>query len=106
MDITEVSVDPSATCGDDPTAATGDYKVEVSSDGTTFTQVASGTFTPADQGRFNNVTLTGATTGTAVIRFTMVAPQVLQQAGACPGPSSGCDFMDMSEIAVHGTATP
>jgi extracellular elastinolytic metalloproteinase len=107
VDITEVSVDPSETCGDDPTAATGDYKVEVSSDGSAFTQVASGTFTPADRGRFNNVTLTGATTGITVIRFTMVAPQALQLgAGTCPGPSSGCAFMDMSEIAVHGTATP
>jgi hypothetical protein len=105
IDITQVSVDPSNTCGDGGSASTGDYRVEVSTDGTTFTEVASGTFTPADRGRFNDVTFTGPTAGVTAIRFTMVTPQVFQ-VGSCPGAFSGCTFMDMTEIAAYGSPTP
>jgi hypothetical protein len=35
----------------------------------------------------------------------MVTPEVFQ-VGACPGGFSGCDFTDMTEIAVYGTAAP
>jgi hypothetical protein len=105
VDITTVSVNPSAICGDGGSASTGDYKVEVSTDGTAFTQVASGTFTPAEQGQMNDVTLSGATAAVTDIRFTMVTPQVFQL-GTCPGAFSGCDFMDMTEIAAYWTATP
>jgi extracellular elastinolytic metalloproteinase len=105
VDIATVSVNPSAICGDGGSASTGDYQVEVSTDGTAFTQVASGTFTPANRGQMNDVTLSGATSGISDIRFIMVTPQVFQ-VGACPGAFSGCDFMDMTEIAVYGTAAP
>jgi hypothetical protein len=105
VDIATVSVNPTAVCGDGGSASTGDYKVEVSTDGTAFTQVASGTFTPANRGQMNDVTLSGATSGISDIRFTMVTPQVFQ-VGACPGAFSGCDFMDMTELAVYGTAAP
>jgi len=105
VDIATVSVNPSAICGDGGSASTGDYKVEVSTDGSAFTQVASGTFTPANRGQMNDVTLSGATSAITDVRFTMVTPQVFQL-GTCPGAFSGCDFMDMTEIAVYGTAAP
>jgi hypothetical protein len=105
VDIAEVSVNPSAICGDGGSASTGDYKVEVSTDGSTFSQVAAGTFTPANRGQMNDVTLSGATSAITDVRFTMVTPQVFQ-VGSCPGAFSGCDFMDMTEIAVYGTAAP
>ena len=53
----------------------------------------------------NDVTLTGPAAGVTDVRFTMEEPQVFQL-GTCPGAFSGCDFMDMTEIAVYGTATP
>jgi extracellular elastinolytic metalloproteinase len=105
VDISQVSVNPSATCGDGGSASTGGYKVEVSTDGTAFTQVAAGTFTPANQGQMNDVSLSGATAAITDVRFTMVEPQVFQL-GTCPGAFSGCDFMDMTEIAVYGTPAP
>ena len=38
------------------------------------------------------------------IRFTMVSPQLPgNPATVCPGPFSGCLFMDMSEMEVFGT---
>jgi extracellular elastinolytic metalloproteinase len=105
VDIATVSVNPTSICGDGGSASTGDYKVEVSTDGTTFTPAAAGTFTAANQGQMNDVTLTGATAAITDVRFTMVTPQVFQL-GTCPGAFSGCDFMDMTEIAVYGTAAP
>ena len=105
MDISQISVNPSAVCGDGGSASTGDYTVEVSTDGSAFSEVASGQFTPAEQGQMNDVALSGATAGITDIRFTMVTPQVFQL-GTCPGAFSGCDFMDMTEIAAYGTAGP
>ena len=53
----------------------------------------------------NSVTLNAGTgDGVQFVRFTMIAPQVFQIPGAsCPGPFSGCDFMDMSELEVYGS---
>ena len=105
IDISTFAVDPSNTCGDSPSAATGDFKIETSADGTTFHVAAQGQFTPADLGRLNTVTpAAGANAGVRFVRFTMIAPQVFQLPGAsCPGPFSGCDFMDMSELEVYGS---
>jgi extracellular elastinolytic metalloproteinase len=105
IDISTFGVDPSNTCGDSPSAATGDFKIETSADGTTYQVAAEGQFTPADLGRVNSVTLNAGTgDGVQFVRFTMIAPQVFQIPGAsCPGPFSGCDFMDMSELEVYGS---
>jgi hypothetical protein len=66
---------------------------------------ASGTFTPSDLFRMNTVTpASSAASGVRFVRFTMVAPQVFQLPGAeCPGPFSGCFFLDTAEVAVYGT---
>jgi hypothetical protein len=105
IDISTFGVDPSNTCGDSPSAATGDFKIETSADGTTYQVAAEGQFTPADLGRVNSVTPNAGTgDGVQFVRFTMIAPQVFQIPGAsCPGPFSGCDFMDMSELEVYGS---
>jgi hypothetical protein len=49
--ISELVINPSATCGDDPTASTGKYRVETSANGTTWavgaeSVFANGTVTP------------------------------------------------------------
>ena len=105
IDISTFGVDPSNTCGDSPSAATGDFKIETSTNGTTYQVAATGTFTPADLGKVNTVTpAAGTTAGVRFVRFTMINPQVFQIPGAtCPGPFSGCDFMDMSELEVYGS---
>jgi extracellular elastinolytic metalloproteinase len=105
IDISTFGVDPSNTCGDSPSASTGDFKIETSTDGTTYQVAASGTFTPSDLGKVNTVTpASGTTAGVRFVRFTMINPQVFQISGAsCPGPFSGCDFMDMSELEVYGS---
>jgi extracellular elastinolytic metalloproteinase len=106
VDISEVQIDPSAVCGDGASAATGHYTVEVATGGTTtFTQVLAGQFTPANNGKFNVLPVTPTAAGVTAVRFTMVDPQVLQ-IGSCPGNFSGCDFMDMSEIAAYGVPSP
>src|SRR5262249_31218756 len=45
VDITSFQVDPSATCGDGLSASTGDVTIAVSTDGTSFTDVATASFT-------------------------------------------------------------
>ena len=103
VNISEIAIDPSNTCGDGGSASTGDYSVEVSSDGTTFTAVSVGTFGVGNRGILNSVPLSGSTAAIQYVRFTMKGTQVPGGLGACPGNFSGCDFMDMSELEVYGT---
>jgi extracellular elastinolytic metalloproteinase len=131
VDVSEITVNPSNTCGDSGSASTRGFRVEVSSDGTTFTQVAAGVFYLANRAKENTV-FTGTQANVKFVRFTMLNPQVPTVAGAttCTGPAdcgtdpednsgvalhctppnvenfSGCPFMDMSEIKVFGKATP
>jgi extracellular elastinolytic metalloproteinase len=107
IDISTIGVDPSNTCGDGGSASTGDYRIETSRNGVRFQQAAAGTFTAADRGRLNLIT-PAAGTGRRVrfVRFTAISPQVPgPRAELCPGPFSGCDFMDMTELEVYGTST-
>jgi hypothetical protein len=107
INIAEVKIDPGNTCGDGGSASTGDFTLETSSDGTTFVVAASGTFGVADRHRMNTVPLAaGSGANVQFVRFTMRSPQVPGGLGVCPGPFSGCDFMDMSELAVYGAPTP
>jgi extracellular elastinolytic metalloproteinase len=102
--VTQIAVDPNATCGDGGSASTADYRIETSPDGTTWTVAAAGVFGVDDRGRLNPLTpAAGSATGVSFVRFTMIKPQVFDIGGACPGAFSGCDFMDMSEIEVFGS---
>lgn len=101
VNIGQLLINPSATCGDDVTAGVGDYRVETSADGTTWTVAASGTF-PAGTATPQVVPLTAGGTGVAFVRFTMLTSQA-QNAGLCPGTVSGCDFLDATELAIYGS---
>jgi hypothetical protein len=59
VDISEIQVDPSNTCGDPGSSATHHYTVETSTDGTTFTLVNEGHFYAANRGHLNTVTSAG-----------------------------------------------
>jgi len=103
INVAEIKIDPGNTCGDGGSASTGDFTLETSSDGVTFTVAASGTFGVADRHRLNTVPLApGSNANVQFVRFTMRSPQVPGGLGTCPGPFSGCAFMDMSEMAVYG----
>jgi extracellular elastinolytic metalloproteinase len=108
VNIAAVAIDPGNTCGDGGSASTGGYRLETSTDGTNFTLASSGTFGLADRHRLNSVPLAaGTTAGITHLRFTMVSPQIPgDPATLCPGPFSGCLFMDMSELEVYGTPAP
>jgi hypothetical protein len=105
VDISEMVINPSATCGDDPSSSTAGYKVETSPDGTTWTLAASGTF-PAGTVTPTPVTLAAGTgDGARFVRYTMVNTQA-EAAGQCTtDPSAtGCAFLDSTEMSVYGSA--
>jgi hypothetical protein len=127
VDISEILINPSNTCGDPGSSSTRGYKVETSADGTTFTQVSTGVFYAGNRAKLNTISLNGPLSGINYVRFTMLNPQVPNAAsGACtdastcgddpndgsgvaahcgPGKDNGfggCTFMDMSEIEVFG----
>jgi hypothetical protein len=105
VNISQFAIDPGNTCGDGGSASTKDFTVETSQDGTTFVVAASGAFGVADRHRLNPVT-PNAGTGASVnfVRFTMINPQLPgTPADLCPGPFSGCLFLDMSELEVYGS---
>jgi hypothetical protein len=103
VDVAELAINPSNTCGDAGSASTGDYRVETSTDGTTWRLGSQGHFTPA-QRRMNSVPLAaGSADDVRFVRYTMLSTQVADLGGTCPGPFSGCEFMDSTELAVYGT---
>jgi hypothetical protein len=106
VDISQLVINPSSTCGDDPTASTGGYRVETSPDNVTWTLATSGTF-PAGTVTATPVTLTGGATGVAWVRYTELTSQG-QDAGICADPdstASGCAFLDSTELSVYGSAS-
>ncbi|WP_307628312.1 M36 family metallopeptidase [Streptomyces turgidiscabies] len=106
VDVSELRVNPTSGCGDDLTASLGDYRVETSTDGTTWATAATGHFAPADNGRENTVALNAGTAqNVRYIRMTMLGNQAVDNGVDCAKDSgpSGCKFMDMTELIVHGT---
>jgi extracellular elastinolytic metalloproteinase len=108
VDIGELVINPSATCGDDPTASTGRFRVETSGDGTTWTLGAEGAF-PNGTVTATTVPLTaGSGDDVSFLRYTMLTSQG-QDAGLCPAGQpptvSGCVFLDSTELAVYGAAS-
>ncbi|HEY7043694.1 MAG TPA: M36 family metallopeptidase, partial [Nocardioidaceae bacterium] len=110
VDVSSVEVNPTANCGDGGSASTGDYEVSISQDGgATWSDPIQGTFVFANRGHLNPVQLPADATGVTDVRFTMLAPQVFTDMGtydpnSCPGAFSGCDFQDVTEIEVFGSA--
>ena len=112
VDLSGISVDPSNTCGDPGSASTQDYRVETTTVTTapsptdpSWEVANSGSFTAANRGQLNPLTV-AAGTGDAVtyVKFTMIRPQVPGDfATMCEGGGfAGCEFMDMTELAVYG----
>jgi extracellular elastinolytic metalloproteinase len=107
VNVSELVINPSATCGDDPTSSAGGYRVETSADGTAWTLAASGTF-PNGTVKPTPIALTAGTgTGVAFVRYTMLTSQG-QDAGLCPAGQppavTGCLFLDSTELSVYGPA--
>jgi hypothetical protein len=127
VDISEIQINPSNTCGDPGSSSVRGFTVETSADGTTFTQVSTGVFYAANRAKLNTISLSGPVSGIQYVRFTFLNPQVPNAAStACTGPSTcgtdpndssgvaahcgpgkdngfgGCTFTDMSEIEVFG----
>ena len=111
IDISAITVNPTAICGDGLSASAGAYHVEVSADGTAFTEVASGEFVAADRGHANEVDLTGSTDGIQYVKYWIDKPMVFTDpvsypADACiVGGYSGCDYEDTTEVEVYGVPT-
>ena len=135
VDVSEIRVNPSNTCGDPGSSSTRGFRIEMSTDGTTFGQVSEGVFYLANRNKANTVTLggPGTLTGVQYIRFNILNPQVPTAAppnSACTGAADcgtvpdddsgvaahcgagkdngfgGCQFVDMTELVVYGLRTP
>ncbi len=104
ISITELTINPSSTCGDGNSSAAGDFTVETSLDGKTWTARAKGHFTPKQQ-LVNTIPLTPVAGKVEYIRYTMLSTQVADQNGTCPGDFSGCQTIDSTELAVYGNPT-
>jgi hypothetical protein len=135
VDVSEIRVNPSNTCGDPGSSSTRGYRIETSTDGTTFGQVSEGVFYLANRNKANVVALggPGPLTGVRYVRFNILNPQVPTNpapGAACTGPADcgttpdddsgvaahcgtgkdngygGCQFVDMTELVVYGTESP
>lgn len=103
VDVNEIVINPSNTCGDAGSASTGDYKLETSVDGTTWVLASQGHFGVANRKPTSVPLAGGSTADVALVRYTMIGTQVVDLGGTCPGPFDGCNFMDSTELAVYGT---
>ena len=107
VNISDMVINPSATCGDDPTSSTGRFRVETSPDNAAWTVAADSQF-PNGTVTATSVPLGAGTTGVQYIRFTMVTSQG-QEAGLCPAGQpptvSGCVFLDSTELSVYGAVS-
>jgi extracellular elastinolytic metalloproteinase len=111
VDISAITVLPTANCGDGTSASAGSYHVEVSTDGNTFNTVASDDLTFDEVGDVQTPPLSGSTDGIQYVRYWIDAPLVLVDtatygANPCPGAFSGCDFEDSVEVEVYGVPSP
>jgi extracellular elastinolytic metalloproteinase len=106
VNISDLVINPSATCGDDPTASTGKYRVETSPDNLTWTVANQGQF-PRGTVTATSVPLSAGASGVQYLRYTMLTSQA-QDAGLCPpgqpSPLSGCTFLDSTELSVYGAS--
>jgi extracellular elastinolytic metalloproteinase len=107
VDVSDIQINPSNTCGDAGSASTGKYRVEASPDGTTWTEVSvpGAEFGIADR-RMHSIPLTAPPTDVQFLRYTMLSSQVGLLGGTCNPPNgnfSGCQFVDTVEFAVYGT---
>lgn len=102
IDLTDLAINPSNTCGDPGSSSTGDYSVEASADGTAWTTVDEGTFTAADRNQLVQISV-DTTEDVKFVRYTILSPQVPDFATNCPlGAFGGCTYTDTTEVEVFG----
>jgi hypothetical protein len=107
VDIADIQINPSNTCGDAGSASTGKYRVETSTDGTTWQEasVPNAEFGITDR-RMHSIPINqAATADVKFLRYTMLSSQVGLLGGTCNPPNgnfSGCQFVDSVEFAVYG----
>ena len=107
VNITQFAVDPSATCGDAGSASTGKFQIDTSADGVSWTTAYTGQFTEADRGKLVPLTPTTGVNGVQFVKITILSNQVPDFATNCPnGAFDGCQFTDLTELEVYGTAAP
>jgi hypothetical protein len=107
VNVKDIQINPSGTCGDGLSASTGKYTVETSPDGTTWTLVSTpgAAFNGSNRSRMNSIALDPAgTANVRFVRYTMLGTQLHVSGGSCPGAFSACSFVDSVELAVYGTA--
>ncbi len=102
--VSAVRIDPAGACGDDISASTGGYQLQTSTDGTTWVTASAGTFTRAQIGTLAPVVLNpAATSGVRYVRYAMLTSQAAALGVDCvTRVTSGCLFVDTSEIVVEG----
>jgi hypothetical protein len=102
LHVTGLAVDPSSTCGDDASSSTAGYTVETSATGASgsWSTPISGSFTEADNGLLNDVPVDAD--GVQFIRFTITSDQVPDFSSCEVQDMSGCHYVDLSEVQVHG----
>jgi hypothetical protein len=108
VDIGGLLIDPTAGCGDDTTASLGDYRIDTSADGTTWATAAEGRFGPADTGRENAVALRAGTgENVRYVRLTLLGNRAADYGVDCAKDSgpSGCRYLGVTELVVHGAPT-
>jgi hypothetical protein len=104
--LTDLSIDPTAACGVAGSASAGDFLVEASPDGNTWTEVASGTFTPDQRFSYVDVPVDTPVDDVSFVRYTIESPQVPGFATNCPdGAFDGCTYMSTTEVEVFGPQT-
>jgi len=103
VDVAELAINPSTTCGLGGSASTGDFKVETSVDGSTWTLGAEGHFGPTQRSPQTVALAAGSTADVQFVRYWMLGTQTADIGGTCPGNFSGCTYVASSELAVYGT---
>jgi hypothetical protein len=96
VDPSAFEIDPTSTCNAGITASLGQFAIEVSSNGTSFRQVASGTFDRADTYRRNRVLPSGTPTAVRFVRLRALATQ-----NSNP-PFAGARNLAITEFQIYG----
>jgi len=92
VDIARFGVDPSPVCGDGSSAALKTFKIEVKTASGPF-HIARGTTTAGPLGHITTFAPTGPANNVIQVRFTMLSNR------------GDHNFMDMTELTVHGSAS-
>jgi hypothetical protein len=103
VDVAQLTINPSTSCGLGGSASTGDFKVETSPDGATWTLGAQGHFGPTQRTPQTVALAAGSTADVQFVRYWMLGTQTADIGGSCPGNFSGCTYVVSSELAVYGS---